>query len=160
MMSTHYVGTEDEKQALDVFIKLMRAAQSVGDRTGQPAAAAGLSPTQFGVMETLYHLGPLMVSQLADKHLMSRNNFTVVIDNLEKVGFVRRERGQEDRRVVMVHLTETGRECIKAVLPDFVKAVVQDMQVLTPGQQKQLAVLLRCLGRGQSCKEQVPGKNT
>ena len=152
-MPTHYSGTEDEARALDVFIKLMRAAQSVGDRTGQPAAAAGLSPTQFGVMETLYHLGPLMVSQLADKHLMSRNNFTVVIDNLEKAGLVRRERGHEDRRVVMVHLTDTGCDRIKAVLPDFVRAVVRDMQVLSPPQQKQLATLLRCLGRQQNCSD-------
>jgi len=152
-MSTHYSGTKEEERALDVFIKLMRAAQSVGDRTGQPAAAAGLSPTQFGVMETLYHLGPLMVSQLADKHLMSRNNFTVVIDNLEKAGLVRRERGHEDRRVVMVHLTDTGCDRIKAVLPDFVKAVVRDMQVLSPRQQEQLATLLRCLGRQQSCSD-------
>ena len=158
-MSTHYSGTEEEERALDVFIKLMRAAQSVGDRTGQPADAAGLSPTQFGVMETLYHLGPLMVSQLADKHLMSRNNFTVVIDNLEKAGYVRRERGYEDRRVVMVHLTDTGRDRIKAVLPDFVKAVVRDMQVLSPAQQEQLAVLLRCLGRQQSCKD-LPEEGT
>ena len=87
------------------------------------------------------------------------DNFTVVIDNLEKAGYVRRERGYEDRRVVMVHLTDTGRDRIKAVLPDFVKAVVRDMQVLSPAQQEQLAVLLRCLGRQQSCKD-LPEEGT
>ena len=57
-MPTHYKGTEEERRALDVFIKLMRAAESVADRTGGPMAAAGLTPSQFGVLETLYHLGP------------------------------------------------------------------------------------------------------
>src|SRR4051812_45432424 len=101
-MPTHYDGGNEEKRALDVFIKLMRAAQSVADRTERPFAEAGLSQGQFGVLEALYHLGPLMMSQLADKHLKSRNNFTVIVDNLEKRGLVCRERDREDRRAVTV----------------------------------------------------------
>jgi MarR family 2-MHQ and catechol resistance regulon transcriptional repressor len=146
-MPTQYKGSEKERRALDVFIKLMRAADSVGERTGRAVAGAGLTPSQFGVLETLYHLGPLMVSQLADKHLKSRNNFTVVVDNLEKQGLVRRERSGEDRRAVWVHLTEAGRERIEQVLPEHVQAVVQDMEVLTAEEQEQLGVLLRRLGR-------------
>jgi MarR family transcriptional regulator, 2-MHQ and catechol-resistance regulon repressor len=146
-MSTHHKGTEEERRALDVFIKLMRAATSVAERTGRPVAKQGLSPSHFGVLETLYHLGPLKVGQLADKHLKSHNNFTVVIDNMEKQGLVRRERDQEDRRVVMVHLTPEGRERIERVFPDFVRAVTQDLQVLTPWEQEQLSVLLRRLGK-------------
>src|SRR5205807_198527 len=136
-MPTHYDGTEEERRALDVFIKLMRAANSVGDRTGDPIAAAGLTPSQFGVLETLYYLGPLMVSQLADKHLKSRNNFTTVIDNLEKQELVRRERDREDRRAVTVYLTEAGRERIERVFPRFVWRVVEDMRILTPEEQEQ-----------------------
>ena len=146
-MPTHYKGTDEERRALDVFIKLMRAADSVGERTGRSAAAAGLTPSQFGVLETLYHLGPLMVGQLAQKHLKSPNNFTTVVDNLEKQGLVRRERDQEDRRVVMVHLTDVGRCRIERVFPQHVQAVVADMQVLTPKEQEQLGELLRRLGK-------------
>lgn len=146
-MPTHYKGTEEERRALDVFIKLMRAAESVADRTGSAMAAAGLTPSQFGVLETLYHLGPLMLSQIADKHLKSRNNFTVVVDNLEKQGLVRRERSGEDRRAIWVHLTDAGRERIEQVFPAHVRAVVEDMRVLTPEEQEQLGVLLRRLGR-------------
>lgn len=146
-MPTHYQGTEEERRALDLFIKLMRAADSVADRTGCAIAAAGLTPSQFGVLETLFHLGPLMVSQLAEKHLKSPNNFTTVIDNLEKQGLVRRERDQQDRRVIRVHLTDTGRDRIAHTLPCFVQSVVADMQTLTPTEQDQLAALLRRLGR-------------
>ena len=146
-MPTHYKGTDEERRALDVFIKLMRAANSVGERTGRSVAAAGLTPSQFGVLETLYHLGPLMVGQLAQKHLKSPNNFTTVVDNLEKQGLVRRERDQEDRRVVMVHLTDEGRCRIEQVFPQHVQAVVADMQVLTPEEQEQLGELLRRLGK-------------
>ena len=148
-MPTHYRGTEAERRALDLFIKLIRASRSVGERTSQPVLAAGLSPSHFGVMETLYHLGPLKVSELADKHLKSHNNFTVVIDNMEKQGLVRRERDQQDRRVVMVHLTPEGRERIEQVFPAFVRAVAEDMQVLSPEEQEQLSALLLRLGKRQ-----------
>ena len=146
-MPTHYKGTEEERRALDVFIKLMRAAESVADRTGRPVTAAGLTRSQFGVLETLYHLGPLMLSQIADKHIKSRNNFTVVVDNLEKQGLVRRERSGEDRRAVWVHLTDAGRERIEQVFPRHVRAVVEDMAVLTPQEQELLGALLRRLGK-------------
>ena len=146
-MPTHYAGTEEERRALDVFVKLMRAAQSVADRTSAPMAAAGLTWSQFGVLETLYHLGPQMPSHLAEKHLKSANNFTVVIDNLEKQGLVRRERDTPDRRAVRVHLTDAGRERIERALPEHVRAVVADMEVLMPEEQEQLGALLRRLGR-------------
>jgi Transcriptional regulators len=155
-MPTHYDGTAEERRALDVYIKLMRAAQSVADRTGASIARAGLTGSQFGVLETLYHLGPQMSGQLAQKHLKSANNFTVVIDNLEKQGLVRRERdARRDRRVVMVHLTDAGREKIAAALPGHVRAVVEDLAVLTPEEQEQLGALLRRLGR-QEPPQQAP----
>ena len=151
-MPTHYPGTEEERRALDVYIKLMRAAGSVTERTGSPLLAAGLTPSQFGVLETLYHLGPLMASQLAAKHLKSRNNFTTVIDNLEKQGLVRRERDRQDRRAVTVYLTEAGRARIEEAFPRFVEAIVADMGVLTPDEQEQLGALLRRLGRQENAK--------
>jgi MarR family transcriptional regulator, 2-MHQ and catechol-resistance regulon repressor len=146
-MPTHYHGTAEERRALDLFIKLMRAADSVAARTGCAIATAGLTPSQFGVLETLYHLGPLMVSQLAEKHLKSPNNFTTVIDNLERQGLVRRERDQQDRRVVRVHLTDAGRDRVAHALLPFVQSVVATMQPLTADEQHQLAHLLRRLGK-------------
>jgi MarR family 2-MHQ and catechol resistance regulon transcriptional repressor len=146
-MATHYGGTEEETRALEIFIKLMRAANAVAHRTAAPLAQAGLSSVHFGVLEALYHLGPLMISQLAEKHLKSRNNFTVIIDNLEKQGLVRRERDAEDRRSVKVHLTDAGRARVAPLIPLFVRGVVEDVSILTPDEQRELARLLKKLGR-------------
>jgi MarR family 2-MHQ and catechol resistance regulon transcriptional repressor len=151
-MPTHYKGTDKERRALDVFIKLMRAADSVAERAGRSVAAVGLTPSQFGVLETLYHLGPLMVGQLAQKHLKSPNNFTTVVDNLEKQGLVRRERDSKDRRAVRVHLTEAGHEKIAGAFPRHVQAVVADMTVLTREEQEQLGELLRRLGKQEGAE--------
>jgi MarR family 2-MHQ and catechol resistance regulon transcriptional repressor len=146
-MPTHYAGTQQERRALDIFIKLLRAARAMSEWTGDAIAQSGLTDSQFGVLETLYHLGPLLASQLADKHLKSRNNLTVIIDNLEKRGFVRRERDLHDRRAIPIHLTEVGRETVARALPEFAEVVSRRVGVLTTDEQEVLGTLLRKLGR-------------
>ena len=147
-MPTKFRGTEQETLALDLFIKLARASEAVGDRVSRSLAGSELTSTQFGVLETLYHLGRLMPSQLAEKHLRSRNNLTVVIDKLEAQGLVVRERCPSDRRAQWVSLTPLGRKKIERLLPVFVKEVVQDFSALEEAEQQELNRLLRKLGRG------------
>lgn len=94
-------------------------------------------------------MGPLPAGRLAEKHLKSPNNFTVVITNLEKRGLVRREKAPHDRRVVMIELTDAGREVVQAIMPSYVRTVVDDLDRLTAAEQEQLADLLRKVGRAQ-----------
>ena len=147
-MPTHYEGPEDERRALDTYIKLARASESVARRTLVCVQAAGLTEGQFGVLEALHHLGPLMLSELARKHLRSPNNLTVIVDNLEKLGLARRERDARDRRVTRVSLTERGQQKITALFPLHAAAVAQEMALLSPEEHVVLGSLLRRLGKG------------
>src|SRR5579871_2210490 len=148
-MPTHYQGTKAEQRALDAFVKLVRAANSVGTSLAGAYAAAGLTESQFGVLEALFHLGPLHPCDLAVKLLSSGGNLTLVLDNLEKRGLVRRERGSKDRRFVTVHLTPEGRALIADVFPRHVADVVARFGVLTAAEQEELGRLCRKLGRQQ-----------
>ena len=145
-MPTHHQGPPDEVRALDAFIKLVRAAGSLLARTSRPLAADGLTAGQFGVLETLFHLGPLHQCDLARKHLQSGGNITMIVDNLEKAGLVRRERLAADRRYVRVHLTDAGRERIAVLFPRHVGNVTRQMNALTPAEQEELGRLCRKLG--------------
>ncbi|NUO15561.1 MAG: MarR family transcriptional regulator, partial [Planctomycetaceae bacterium] len=88
-MPTHYQGSESEVRALNVYIKLMRASESVTARLSAfLQSTEGLTVSQFGILEALYHLGPLNQSQIGEKMLKSGGNITTVIDNLEKRGLV------------------------------------------------------------------------
>jgi len=84
---------------------------------------------------------------LGSKILKSNSNMTTVIDNLEKRGLVKRERGLEDRRMIRIHLTPEGQALIETVFPQHVEAIRQQFEILTPEEQIQLGVLLRKLGR-------------
>lgn len=149
-MSTHYNGTPDERQALDLYIKLTRASDVVNQRINSHLKAWNLSVSQFGVLEALYHLGPLTAGSLADKILKSSGNLTLVLENLVKRGLVERQRDPADRRRVVVHLTDLGRDQIDAILPIHVTRVVDVMGALSAEEQAQLAALARKLGLGQS----------
>ena len=145
-MPTHYQGKPEEVRALNAFIKLARAAGSVLARTSRPLAATGLTASQFGVLETLLHLGPLHQCDLARKHLQSGGNITMIVDNLEKAGLVRRERLAEDRRYVRVLLTDTGRARIEEIFPEQVRQITAQMSALTGAEQEELGRLCRKLG--------------
>ena len=148
-MPTHHKGTQQEMLALDTFIKLTRAANSVVSRLANSDTMGGLTTSQFGVLESLYHLGPLRQGEICAKLLKSGGNVTHVVDNLEKRGLVRRERGEHDRRVITVSLAPAGEELIRRIFPGHVAAIVGEMQVLTEQEQKALGRLCRILGKRQ-----------
>ena len=146
-MATHYKGSAEEKLALDVFIKLSRAAETVSHLANSHLQEHRLTISQFGVLESLYHLGPLQTNELGAKILKSSGNMTLVIDNLEKRGLVRRERGLKDRRCIEVHLTEEGNALITSLLPTHVAGIVDVMNVLDKNELQTLNKLFRKLGK-------------
>lgn len=145
-MPTHYRGTLQERTALDLYIKLSRVAETVSANVNRHLHDHKLTVSQFGVLEALYHLGPLSPGQLCDKILRSTGNMTLVIDNLEKRALVKRMPNLDDRRSVLVELTAEGTDLIEAILPTHIATVIEEMSILSHDEQLQLASLARKLG--------------
>jgi len=146
IVGTKYQGTHAEIQALDVYIKLTRAAASVLERTNRHLSEFGLTPSQFGVLEVLYHLGTLPQIEISRKLLLSTANMTTVLQNLEKNGLVCRERDPHDQRYVQVSITDAGRVLMKEVLPAHVAGILAEISVLSNEEQQTLERLCRKLG--------------
>jgi len=136
-MPTHYQGTPEEELALDTYIKLTRATDTINARLSLASSMQELTISQFGVLEALYHLGPQAQNILGEKILKSNSNMTTVIDNLEKRQLVHRERAKDDRRKIIVHLTESGMNLIRDIFPMHVRAIEKQL----------LGELLRKLGK-------------
>ena len=146
-MPTRYQGTKSEIRALSSYIKLIRATETITGRMIQLVAdQTGLTISQFGVLEALLHVGPMCQKDIAAKQLKSGGNVTMVVDNLEKHGLVRRERSQEDRRMIVVDLTRKGRKLIGDYFPRHAKAIEHEMSILTASEMEQLGALARKLG--------------
>jgi MarR family 2-MHQ and catechol resistance regulon transcriptional repressor len=71
-----------QRLALATYVKLMRAANSARNVAARQLSDSGLTLTQFAVLEALYHLGPMSLTDLAQKVLTTGGNLTMVVVNL------------------------------------------------------------------------------
>jgi MarR family 2-MHQ and catechol resistance regulon transcriptional repressor len=156
-MPTHFQGDADTVRALSAYINLVRASDSIMAKTTSHLESLGVTTGQFAVLEALLHLGPMCQHTLGKKLLRSAGNVTLVVDNLERHGWVRRERQVEDRRMIQIHLTPKGRRLITRVFPEHAKVVAKVMSQLTAAEQEQLRQIARKLGRGadELCMERL-----
>lgn len=94
---------------LDCFTSAFRKSASTVDLYAQ----FGITRPQFFIMKTLEQCGPLKVTQLAEHMEVKPSAITVMIDRLVAHHQVARMVDEQDRRVVMLHLTEAGSETIQ-----------------------------------------------
>ena len=146
-MPTHFDGDDNTRRALDAYIKLRRAGKVMGDRTSRLLAEYGLSESQLGTLEALYYLGPMCLSDIGEKLLVTGGNMTMVINNLEKRGLVSRTRDPQDRRQITVSLTKQGHELIADLFPKHAQYIAELMAILCPDEQDQLGQLCKILGK-------------
>ncbi len=144
-MPTHHKGPSKVTLALEAYIKLMRATESVTSRVHE-ALPEGLTVTQFAVLETLFHLGPLCQGALAEKLLKSTANLTLVIANLEKAGLIRRQRQPDDLRYITISLTPTGKRLIGGLFPQVAARIADEFSILTEAEKNELCRLTKKLG--------------
>ncbi len=149
-MSIRYQGSEEQIRALNSYIKLMRAANSVTRKAHTHLAEEKLTTSQFGVLEALFHIGPMVQRDLAKKLLVTGGNITMVVDNLEKRGLVLRKRDSDDRRFISVYLTPRGKELIDRIFPIHADAIKSELTVLTADEQDLLGRLCKKLGTGET----------
>jgi MarR family 2-MHQ and catechol resistance regulon transcriptional repressor len=146
-MGTRYRGTAQEARALNAYITLVRASETVSGALARSLEASGLTLGQFGALEALLHLGPLCQRELGAKMLRSGGNITMIVRHLEKRGLVLRKRGEADRRYQTVSLTRAGERLVREVLPGHVAGIVRELSPLTAADQEELRRICRKVRR-------------
>ncbi len=134
------------ERALKLWVALARCYATFSRAVDGKIHEYGLTTPQFGVLEALYHLGPLSLGELADKLLVTGGNITYVMDRLEAQGLVYRDRLVEDRRVVKAKLTERGRDLIESVFPPHAEYIEHLTSHLDATEAETLRALLKKLG--------------
>ncbi len=142
-----------QERALAAYVKLLRASESVQGAAMRSLAEEDITPSQFAVLEALYHVGPMCLSVLADKILKTSGNLTMVVGNLEKRGLVTRQQSRDDRRFVSAAITNKGKKLIARIFPEHATRITELMNRLTPREQETLAELCLKLGRRDEAAE-------
>jgi MarR family 2-MHQ and catechol resistance regulon transcriptional repressor len=139
-------GTARRAPALELFVVLSRAYNWVNAYVIRDIRGNGLNPTEFGILELLYHQGPLPLQQIGEKILISSGNITYVVDKLEQKQLLTRRASSQDRRVIFAEITPQGHALLAAIFPHHEEVIRAAVSGLTPEEQEQAIVLLKKLG--------------
>jgi MarR family transcriptional regulator, 2-MHQ and catechol-resistance regulon repressor len=138
--------TRPDVSGVHLWLLLWKASKAVEAQAQRSVKATGLCLSDFGVMEALLHKGPLPISALGKKVLLSSGSMTAAIDRLERSGLVDREATSTDRRARIVHLTEGGSKLIRKVFAEHERDMERVFSRLDKPERRAIANLLRKLG--------------
>lgn len=130
---------------LKALIALSRCYNSVHKRETKTIKEAGVTVSQFAVLELLYHKGDMRVCEITEKVLSTSGNMTVVIENLAKDGLVKRSIDPNDRRVNLISLTEKGKKLIADNFLNHSENINNIFNVLSDSEKENLIKLLKKL---------------
>jgi len=108
--------TDGEYQALSQLRYLIRKFLQEGDQT---AKGAGLEPQQYLLLLAIRGLDPrreASIRALAERLSLRHHSTVELVDRLESHGLVKRTRGTEDRRQVLVSLEPRGEKLLEKVV--------------------------------------------
>lgn len=137
----------DDTSGVHLWLVLMKAHRALARAAEKSIADTGLCYSDFIILETLLHKGPMPVNALADRTDLTSGSSSTAIDRLVKLSLVERRAHPTDRRTRVVHLTETGRAVIAAAFERHARDMETAAGSLTRPERAKLLELLRKLGK-------------
>ena len=135
----HTVGSVPEiVQLVDTVAKKLRQLQR------RTISDADLTPAQYSVLSLLWERDGRQFNELASACCCSPSTITGIIDTMERNGLVTRVPNPDDRRSLLVRLTERGRDLQKAT-PNLDEIFGSCCEGIQPNELRQLSELLRKL---------------
>ncbi|MBT2677090.1 MarR family transcriptional regulator [Streptomyces sp. ISL-14] len=126
-----------------ITVNLLRTYMQLATRSDAYHRQYGWSWAGFRLLAILWSEGDMEVRQLADLTLSTRAAVSSAVNKLEAAGMVRRKPVPNDRRLVVVQLTETGRAQMEPAMRGQLAIEEELLSSLTPEQQRHLAEMLR-----------------
>lgn len=135
--------TVERNSAVHAMIVFQRAARVLDLNVGESIKAAGLTTSQFSVLDVLYTKGEMPICDLMNKILGTAGNMTVILKNMERDGLVLRKPSTEDKRKSVIALTPAGRKKFEQILPGHKEEVADVFSVLSAEDRTQLIHILK-----------------
>jgi DNA-binding MarR family transcriptional regulator len=128
-------------------IHVLVLAQRAREASATADLALGISRHELLAIELLGDSGPSIMRALAEQLHLAVNTVTTLVDNLERRSLVRRERDDQDRRLVWVHLTAEGQKAHRACLDERERLCRSLLETLNEDEQEIYQVLMRKMTR-------------
>ena len=111
--------------------KIRNIAKYLNEYTKDHLKCYNLTLGRFHVLRVIIESQPVSMGEIHEELHMANSTVTVIVDYLHEAGLVKRKRDTEDRRVVLLEITDEGREIMESLLKkrqDFMKKSLLDMQ--------------------------------
>jgi MarR family 2-MHQ and catechol resistance regulon transcriptional repressor len=145
-----------ESPHLKLWVVLAKAHQAVRAYAEADVARHGFTMAEFGILEALYHKGPLLLGELQRRILVSSGGVTYLVDRLAEKGLVERLECRTDRRARYAALTDAGADLIARIFPEHQRAIERALASLSPSDLEALTTQVRQLG--QAVESLTPSK--
>lgn len=139
---------ELDTAALSIAARVIRLERFLGRASAAAMSRWGLNEGELNVLAALRRSGPpfaLTPTELYQGLLLSSGAMTNRIDRLEQQALVERQRDEQDRRRVLVVLTDEGRELIDEAMDAHVANLGDMLGILDPDECGDLERILRKL---------------
>jgi DNA-binding MarR family transcriptional regulator len=104
------MSVEREEEISERLVEDLMSLWRILRGVTNPVRRGEITPQQYWLLRQLWREGPMSIGEVARVLGITQGSATSACQRLERAGMVRRERRVDDERVVMVELTEKGRE--------------------------------------------------
>lgn len=135
-----------------VVMSIMRTADILNRYLEIELAKYGSNPTRFGTMNALFVHGGTMTPTAISRWLFrTKHSITSMLERLDEIGLIRRERSTRDGRSVNVTVTAEGWKATKKMIPVVEQVSESSLSCLKDDELEDLMVVLKRL-RGHLLK--------
>ncbi|MEZ5360567.1 MAG: GNAT family N-acetyltransferase [Candidatus Zixiibacteriota bacterium] len=131
----------------DVLIALRRISRAIDLHSRHLMRTCRLTGPQLVVLTEITRSSPLTLGELAKKVTLSNATITGIIDRLQIRGLVKRTRADNDRRRIIISITDAGREIIASSPPLLQEEFVENIERLPEADRHRMLDSLRLVAR-------------
>ena len=145
-----------ESLDLKLWTVLAKAYDAVRAHAFAHIEREGLTPGEFGVLDTLHHKGPMLLGELQHRVLVTSGGISYLTDRLAKRGLVERRDYAEDRRTKEVAITPEGEALMRRIFPEHAAVIERALAGVDPEVKQAAVSLLRTVGRAAAATAVEP----
>ncbi|MEO7942761.1 MAG: MarR family transcriptional regulator [Marmoricola sp.] len=145
-MQSHVTALEVDFEAAHAVSSIYRAANAVRSHvTNEVLRPSGITWTGFVVLWVVWIWDGLETRHAAEAAAISKATLTGVVKTLEARGWIEKHGRGDDRRLVELHLTASGKELMEELYPKFNAVETRVVSGLSSKRQKDMTTSLRAI---------------
>ena len=134
--------TYEKNMDFDIVKAIKKTNNQIVKDESELVRKYNVTPSQYGVLECLYIKGDMCINELIERQISTSGTMTVIVKNLEKLKYVKKEADCQDKRFFKVVLTDKGKRLVENILPERQERLKDFADTLTDSEKEELITIL------------------